>query len=564
MQMIAQLAKHISDVQLENRMLKEQLKEFKNGEKYLKIKAKHKKELAAKDRIISELKKEIAAAHEETREVRNMWMQANEDVIKEKNKAIAEAGKKIKKAEEKMYEAQRQRDEAKDKLKEKCKELYEVKTKFEEKEGIIQKLTGQIKKDYTNSSNPSSMSPNHKKIPNSREKSGLNPGGQPGHEHHGRKTGKITRTIKLPTPEKFLDSTRYKPTGKEIHKQLVKVHFCVERIDYVAVEYRDMLTGARVNAEFPEGIKDDVNYDGTVKAFAYLINNDCNVSINKTRTFIENISHGELCLSDGLICKLAKQFSDKTEKERDEIFKSLVADSIMHADFTFGRVNGKQGTVMVCCQGDKVLYQGKTAKGDVGVTGSPLEVFQGILISDHEAALIKKGSAHQECLAHPERYLIESVSMEKNLTWNAKMIEWIKKSVHYWNQVHNGAEVYDEAKVEALHAEFDKIVELGKEEYEYEPPSDYYKAGFNLHKRLYEDREQYTLFLKDTRVEPTNNLAERYGRKFKRKAKQVMAFRSQNGLEYFCNGLSILQSLYSAGNNVYDAVAERFGTYTGE
>ena len=55
---------------------------------------------------------------------------------------------------------------------------------------------------------------------------------------------------------------------------------------------------------------------------------------------------------------------------------------------------------------------------------------------------------------------------------------------------------------------------------------------------LYETKalleEANVLFLLDPSVPPTNNLAERMGRKFKRKAHQVMSFRSQSGVDYFC------------------------------
>ncbi len=110
----------------------------------------------------------------------------------------------------------------------------------------------------------------------------------------------------------------------------------------------------------------------------------------------------------------------------------------MHADFTFGRMNGSQTAVMICAAGDTVLYQGRPKKGEEGVEGSPLEFYDGILISDHEAALIKHGSKNQECMAHIKRYLISSIENEKNLTWNAMMKEWIKDAVIYWNDVHNG------------------------------------------------------------------------------------------------------------------------------
>lgn len=75
-----------------------------------------------------------------------------------------------------------------------------------------------------------------------------------------------------------------------IRKQLVLLHVTAEVVEYVTPEFRSQTTGQRVHAAFPQGVKDDVNYDGSVKAAAYLLNNECYVSIDKTRTFLREIS----------------------------------------------------------------------------------------------------------------------------------------------------------------------------------------------------------------------------------------------------------------------------------
>ena len=158
-------------------------------------------------------------------------------------------------------------------------------------------------------------------------------------------------------------------------------------------------------------------------------------------------------ISTGFICNLAKQFSECTEEERNQIFKDLITAPILHSDFTFGRVAGKQGAVIITATDDgKVLYQGRSKKGDEGVKDSPVEHYNGIHVSDHEAALIKHGNQHQECLGH----------------------------------------------------------------------------------------------------------IRRYARKFKRKAHQVMSFRSQKGLDRFCDGLSVIESIKAEGGSVFNGIAARF------
>lgn len=546
-----------SDLLFHLKLLKDKIAAWESGEKYIKMQEEHRKDLACKDRQIKKLEKEAARSHAETIDVRNKWSQTCEDVLKEKDQELAKKDRELRKMEERMLKALRQRDEALEKFRKKNLELYDVKTQLEEALGKIQELTARINKDYTNSSTSSSMSPNHKKIHNGREKTGRKPGGQPGHIHHERKRQEPTRTVLIPTPEEYENNDNYKPTGQMVRKQMIFLHVTTEVVEYVTPEFRNQSTGQRVHAAFPEGLKDEVNYDGSVKAAAYLLNNECYVSIDKTRTFLKEISDGKIDLSNGMICSLSRQFSEKTQEERSQIFLGLLASPNIHADFTFGRVNGKQAAVMISTTPDLVLYQAREKKGHEGVKGSPVEVYNGTITSDHESTFHNYGKYHQECLIHIERNLRSSIENEPGLIWNQQMLEWIQSAIHYWNEVHEEG-IADENEVARFEARYDEILEKAKEEYEYEPPSEYFRDGYNLYKRMSTRKEDHVLFLHDLSVDPTNNLAERNGRKFKRKAAQVMGFRSMEGVTYFCDGLSVIQTLKSKGENLYKAVASLF------
>lgn len=532
----------IADLRFENKILKDKLEAFESGEKYVQMEKEFHRCREADARTIQRLQKELADARKETIHVRNLWFATCDDLEKKI--------KKLSKKEREWY----------DKYIKKTRELYASQTELEEEKEKNKSLQSRLKKDHTNSSKSSSMNPNHETIHkhNSREKTGRKPGAQPGHKHHGRKKHAPTDKVQIPPLEEYLDAGKYLPTGKTITRQLVKVHVITEVIEYSTPEYRDKKTRQRVHAPFPDGVIDDVNYDGTVKAVAYMINNDLYTSIDKTRLFLRDISHGEIDISNGFICKLSKEFSEKTEKERNEIFDDLLSAPVLHADFTFGRASGKQMAVIITCADGKVLYQGREKKGDEGVKGSPLEFYDGILISDHEAALIKHGSKHQECLAHVLRYAKAGIENEPDKTWHKKLAEWISRAVVYWDSVVNGLMKPDRGKAQVLINELREILKLAEDEYEYEPPSKYFTEGYNTFKRMKENFDDYVLFLKEINVEPTNNVAERFGRKYKRKAHQVMAFKSLIWGNYFCDGLSIIESLKAIGENVFDALTQRF------
>ncbi|WP_072852280.1 hypothetical protein [Lactonifactor longoviformis] len=134
------------------------------------------------------------------------------------------------------------------------RELYEEKTQLEEEKEKNRELAARVNCDYTNSSKPSSQSPNHVKIHNGREKTGRKPG------------------------------------------------------------QTDPQAGGHPACDDRGGVRDDVNYDGTVKAAAYLLNNQCCVSISKTGEFLKAVSGGKLALSAGMICGLSKSFQRKRKK----------------------------------------------------------------------------------------------------------------------------------------------------------------------------------------------------------------------------------------------------------
>lgn len=208
-----------------------------------------------------------------------------------------------------------------------------------------------------------------------------------------------------------------------------------------------------------------MTYDGSVKAAAYLLNNDCYVSVGKTRAFLKEISGGKVDLSDGMICRLARQFSEKTKQEREDIFLRLLASPNLHADFTFGRMNGKQASVIICATPELVLYQGREKKGHEGVKGSPIELYNGTLISDHEATFSKYGTRHQECMAHVERYVRSSIENEPNLKWNRQLLEWIREAVHYWNTAQK-EEGIDKEKAAELESRYDAVTAIFNNERE--------------------------------------------------------------------------------------------------
>ena len=548
----------ISDLLFQIRHLKDEVSAFKSGEKYRRMEERCREEIAYVERRNRALTQELLSARKETERVRSRFMEVCEDVRAECEKEKASMQKELDRMEQKMREAFRQRDEALDKLREQKAAVYQAKGELEEVKEKNEALTARIRKDYTNSSKPSSMDPNHKKIANSREPSGKKPGGQPGHKHHPRKLHPVNESHEIePLPE-YADPSHFRPTGNIVRKQMVFFRVVPYVVEYHTSEYRDLRTRKTIHAPFPAGYVNEVNYDSSVKGFAYMLNVGCNVSIDRVRTFMLDVSGGTVGPSTGMICNLSREFTKKTEAERNELFLKHLGADILHADFSFARKQGKQSAVMITATEDSVLYQAKAKKGNDGVKDTPVECYNGTLVSDHESAIAGHGKRHQECVSHVLRYVIASIENERKMEWNRKMRRWLRRAVSHWHAYSEDTAAAWTDMSDKLITQLKVILLIAKREYEYIPPTKYFRDGFNLCKRMSASFEDYVLFLRDHSVPPTNNLAERCARKYKRKTHQMMSFRGDHGDEYLCNGLSVIETLRLQNKSVFNGLVERF------
>ena len=552
---------YMNTLQCRIKALQERVKALEDGSAYQKITSdcialEHEKDLE-----IRQLKKELAGERARLVTSRNGWIETLDDTEAEYERQLAGKDRSIERLREKLHEAQGQRDRAKRRITELEHENAELAAQLEDEKAKNQKLLAQLHRDYENSSKPSSMSPNHKKISNGREKTGRKPGGQPGHPGHGRKKQEATKApVHLEASDEILNNPEFKKTGKIISKQLVNIRVTLDVTIFTADEYYNSKTGEYYHAPFPTGVKDDVNYGGSIKAFAYLQNNECDVSIDKTRNFMRYVTGGKLDLSKGMVSGLLKEFSDKTTEEKKADIDALMACPVMNTDMTNARMNGENRYVSVCASADgkHARYFALSKKGHEGVKSTPVEDYQGTLVHDHDRTYYSYGGKHQECLAHVLRYLKDSMENEKGLEWNKKMHSLIQEMIHARNCLPPGASFTPDTVMD-FEKRYHEILQIGASEYEKNPPGKYYPDGFNLCKRMTDYAASHLLFLYDPLVPTNNNLSERKLRNFKRKQKQMISFRSDASLTYTCDGMSTIDSLRSdPEKNLFEEVTRIF------
>jgi hypothetical protein len=292
----------------------------------------------------------------------------------------------------------------------------------------------------------------------------------------------------------------------------------------------------------------------------FLLNNECCTSIDKSRKFLSDLTGGQLNISKGMINKLSKEFSKKSEQERKTMFADMLLSPIMHTDCTNAKVNGKSAYVFICATPDgKAMYFAREKKGHEGVKGTVVEDYQGTLVHDHESTFFNYGSDHQECLAHVLRYLKDSMSNESDRTWNKQMHSLIQKMIHHRKNLPPETDCSVE-KIAEFESQYKEILHKAKVEYEYIPPNKYYKEGYNLYLRMEKYMSNHLLFLHNYRIPTTNNEAERLLRGYKRKQVQAVSFRSQASIDYLCECMSMLIMMRrNEEQNVFDRVSRTFG-----
>lgn len=422
--------------------------------------------------------------------------------------------------------------------------------------GTNASLQKKLNTNFENSSLPSSALPFRKKIPNSRKKSGRLPGAQKGHPGHA--ASRLTPTMEpvhIETPDSILNDPELYPTGKTITKQLIDISIYISVRDYVADEYRNRITGSRCHAPFPAGIVNSINYGPSLKAFAFLLNNYYNVSIDKTRQCISDLTNGVVSLSSGTICNLSKEFSAATKEDRDRIFSRLLHSNVLYSDATVSNINGKRNAVILCSNAEDVLFMHSERKGHHGLSMTPIKDFTGTIVHDHDLTYYSYGKHHQECLAHILRYLIGAAENEPDLTWHRQMHELLQEMIHVSKE---SGRILSGKQIHSFEKEYDRILSIAKAEYADHPPACFYPDGFNLYRRLGDYKFSTLYFLRHPEVDYTNNLSERELRKFKRKQKQAVVLRSCEGSQHICDALTIIESARLQHQGIFRIAAAAF------
>lgn len=549
--------------------LENELEQFKSGEKYIKMKEAHQKEVQAFRSENKKLAEELAEAHKTIKGVREKWFSTCDDMHREDHRNLEKAYRQIEMLKQKCFEAEMKRFDDMAAL----EERYEA--KLEEKQAVIEDLENQLKharallgRDGTNTSLPTSQTPPGKEKVNprnSREKTGRKKGGQKGHEMH---------TLEAPA-EELIDSTqehRIDPdeescpdcggnsfifTGeKEVHYE-TDVEVIVHRTKHIFYIYKCADCGATVRTSLAPDFRTQVQYGPNIQAIALSMLDTVNSSMNKIPLFLSAVTNGQVRPSEGFIANLPKRASKGLAAFKKELRLLLLTRRIVYWDDTVISILAKRACLRF--YGDERIsyYTAHKSKGMNGLIEDRILEYlteDTHVMHDHNKVNYNKRFRFKnlECCQHLERDLQKSADETQH-----EEMQLVKKLIADAIKARNklfaeGIRTFSKDYI----AEFDTRLEelLSGAEAKIKEHFNRYssKDEMNVIERIRDYHNNFFAWMSDFTLPHTDNLSERQLRTAKTKKKVSGQFESEEAAMYYADILTYTRTCRQNGiNEIY-------------
>lgn len=413
-----------------------------------------------------------------------------------------------------------------------------------------QKLKDIINKNSGNSSKPPS-SDGFVKIHNSREKSGKKPGGQPGHKGSSHKLFSNPTQIENIKTKRCQCGGKVTYSGKYKAKQFVDIEITTRITEYR--EYTGVCDCCRRTVKNHAPIHDIITYGNNLKSFSALLSLEGMVSINRIKQILQELSNGQLNISEGTLSKWNKDLSVCVNPAVGAIKEKLLASPVNHKDETGIRIHKTLHWLHVLGNKTHTLYYSHKKRGnEADKAMGILPAYGGVLVHDHLKGLYNFTCNHAECNAHILRYLKAAIE-RKGRTWAEDMIKLLLEAKA---AVKGRNKPLHKTTVRKFHCRYDVILDKGHEEFLQSESPDYNGEDMKLLRRLRQYKDEHLRFISDPAVPFDNNQAERDLRMIKAKTKISGCFRADDGGEIFAMLKSYTSTLRKNGRSIFDVSAQ--------
>lgn len=443
-----------------------------------------------------------------------------------------------------------------------CKELVEENDKLKEENEHLKRI---LNHNSSNTGIPTSKTKigEEKRIPNSREKSEKNKGGQKGHPKHKLEKFKDeeitdTYTYKIATPICKECGGSLILTGKKCKDDFdIDIRLVKRRNEFC--EYLCSCCGKEVKVPIPNRLKEENQYGTKAQALAISLVNEGYVSFKRTRELISGFTGGEMTMSEGYIAKLQKRCYEKLENFDNELHQKILSQRVLHWDDTTISISGKQSCLRFYGNEEWRYYKAHEKKNKEGIDEDGILPYlskESVVVHDHNKVNYNDDYdfTNAECCVHLIRDLKELNDVLPRewiqnlikllIDTNNKRKDYIKKSILQFD-----SEVSDR-----VIEDYDRIVEHARQINLKDFNSYYGKDERTLIKRLTDYKDNYLLWVLRFDIPFSNNLSERSLRGSKTKMKVSGQFANIQNAEYFARIKSYIETCKSHDINSHFAL----------
>ena len=434
----------------------------------------------------------------------------------------------------------------------------------------IHDLEARFIKDSHNSHKPSSTDGFKKPLRTQslRERSGLKPGGQPGHKgRYKLHSEKPDHTI-LHRPKTCIACKKPLRRSTVVRRETRQLWDITDGklniVSHQALTKRCKRCGHKNRASFPEEIKAFVSYGPKIRAHVVYFMVKQLIPFKRTSEIFRDLY--SIHLSQGTLFLILSQASQASKSAENKIKNTLINSSIAHFDESGIKINGKIKWLHAATDGKTILYsvhdkRGVIAINDIGI----LPEFNGISVHDGMKAYFTYDCRHALCNVHHLRELTFVHEFEKE-AWAEDMKSFLKKANFKVRDLKSRDRCLSDQEMSKLKVEYLSILESAYEfhgvasipnliDSDTDPPiqnkkREKQKTGKNLLDRLNRYQVEVLAFLGGV-VPFSNNAAEQVIRVAKVKQRISGSFRSLGGAMIFYRLRSVVGSYQNYLELVY-------------
>lgn len=280
-----------------------------------------------------------------------------------------------------------------------------------------------------------------------------------------------------------------------------------------------------------------------VRAMAIYLRNEIGVSYRKVSRAIEDLLG--LNFTPAALIGFEKLLSRQAQPIVADIEKKIAStEGPVHADETYWTLDGVRAYYWVHATEDYVHFEFETTRSGQVSRNILGEDFAGTLVTDcyggYEA---QSASAKQKCLAHLARTardwqkLTDKGSVD--FRFFDRIVKWVKKGCDYAREQSGWSALARRKHGKWLERELVLLQRLKLK----------HEKAITLQGRITKHADCWLVFLKDTRVPPTNNLAERTLRPLVIMRKICFGNRSREGGQRLAKIMSVKDTARRHGHN---------------